>query len=120
VAVVTLAHGLMGAEKVYGFVERSFDDSQWALSPLINSNNLTGYLNLGFFSGASLLVAKRSASRRATIALGMAMMAGLSLTSGSRGALGTWMLGVLSVGIISVVRLRRSPRRDAKVSLGYL
>lgn len=120
IAVITLAHGLVGAERIYGIVERSFDDSQWALSPLVNSNNLAGYLNLGFFSGASLLVAKRSTPQRIAIALGTILMAGLSLTSGSRGALGTWILGVLSAAVIALVQASRSPRREEKSSLGYL
>lgn len=115
VALLTALHGVFGAERVYGFYERSFQDSQWALSPLINMNNLAGYLNLGVFSGLALALRARPAQRSALM-FGIALLMGLSLTSGSRGAAGTLLLGVASCGVFHAFRADRRNLRAIAAS----
>src|SRR5262249_31967167 len=50
-AFTTLGHGLIGATKVYGLYQPTFPALAWHVGPLLNPNNLAGYLNLGALSG---------------------------------------------------------------------
>lgn len=50
-ALVTLLHGLFDAERIYGSHLPSFATERFRRGPLLNSNNLSGYLNLGLGAG---------------------------------------------------------------------
>src|SRR5690606_7037353 len=62
-ALLTLGHGLVGARTVYGIYQPGFDVLPWQTGPLLNPNNLAGYLNLGTFCGLGLLL-KNEKERR--------------------------------------------------------
>ncbi len=120
VALVTLAHGILGAEQVYGFYERSFLGAQWALSPLINANNLAGYLNLGIFCGLALVLRAKSVEQRLGLSLGILLMLTLSLTSGSRGAVGTLALGLAGAGLLYALRRHKRDRNERSIDFGLV
>ena len=65
-ALVTLAHGLLDASRVFGIYKPTFTPTRWVTSPLLNPNNLAGYLNLGTFAGLGLLLSSRTSWSRAS------------------------------------------------------
>src|SRR5262245_34648682 len=84
-SLVTVAHGLVNATTVFGVYKPHYTVAPWHVSPLLNSNNLSGYLNLGAMCGLGLLVARRALLPRWVVALGVATTVGVDVTSGSRG-----------------------------------
>ena len=106
-AAITMLHGLAGARQVYGFFEATFEPSRWATSPLLNANNLAGYLNLGVFAGVGLLASSRTERFRWAIALGTALALGESMLCGSRGGALSLVLGLCALALW-IPRLGRS------------
>ncbi len=100
--LVTLGHRLVGAESLFGIYHPIFTSQGLAISPLLNPNNLAGYLNVGAFSGISLLVAKRVPVPRWTLMLGVALVVGLSADTGSRAGFVSLACG----GALTLVLLR--------------
>lgn len=100
VALVTLVHGVLDAEHIYG-VYNATDPSRWTRGPFVNGNNLSGYLNVGVFAGAGLWLTRRG---RARIVLGVAvlLMAAGSLLAGSRGGTAALALGVPMFAALSL------------------
>lgn len=98
VALVTLLHGLLGATRVFGLYEPTTHHGRWGLGPLLNPNNLAGYMNLGAFCGVGSVVTLREPSRRGLAALGVVLCVAVGLLTGSRG-------GVLAVALCSVLLL---------------
>ncbi len=94
VSLTTLAHGLLGVSQVYGLYQPSFQVSRWAVGPLLNSNNLAGYLCLGVFSGLGLLLSKRERLPRWPIRLALLLCAAGTLATGSRGGISALLLGL--------------------------
>lgn len=124
---ITLIHGLFGIESVFGLYDPSFGATRWAVSPLLNPNNLAGYLNLGLFTGVGLLATTQSSSQRWLYAFGIALLAGQSVLSASRGGVFSLLFGVLLVPIVlrSVrttpsERGRGSSRKTSRFVLGTL
>jgi O-antigen ligase len=98
-AVVTLLHGLLDAERIYGIHQPSFTVGRFRRGPLLNSNNLSGYLNLGLAAGAGLWLAGRSTLPRPLLALGMLIILSIDLASGSRGGLLVLILAALALAV---------------------
>lgn len=109
-ALLTLGHGLFAASRVFGVYEPTFATSRWHLGPLLNPNTLSGYLNLAAFTGLGLCLSRRLAPYRWLLGVGVAVIFGVSVLSGSRG--GVWLLplGLLLFGV--VILLRRKPGSD--------
>lgn len=122
VAVVTLAHGLAGATRVYGFHQPSQPVPRWSVAPLINPNNLSGYLNVGALAGLGLLLSRReSVGARVGLGLALAVIVAVSVLSGSRGGLVALALGVVILQVSVVARRWREVREQhvgAWVALG--
>lgn len=102
VALVTLLHKVVGAETVYGVYKPEFAHPNFALSPLLNSNNLAGYLNLGAFSGAALVVSRRRTGPRWLIAIAVSVTIAVGALTASRGG---WMALVAGVPLLGVALL---------------
>jgi tetratricopeptide (TPR) repeat protein len=119
VALVTLAHGVVGATHVFGVYQPTFRGSAWQLGPFLNPNNLSGYLNLGAFTGLGLVISERLARYRVVIGAGVAVSFAVSILSGSRG--GVWMLpaglGAFLL-LVYVSARRRSPRSRGELVRG--
>ena len=58
-ALTTVGHGLAGATKVFGLYQPSLPASSWHIGPLLNPNNLAGYINLGALAGLGLMLTRR-------------------------------------------------------------
>ncbi|MBM4356743.1 MAG: O-antigen ligase family protein [Deltaproteobacteria bacterium] len=111
--LVTIVHGLVGLEKVYGLYEPSFRQVAWHVGALLNPNNLAGYLNLGSLAGLGLLFEERPLLPRWMNAVGVAMLVGVNVVSASRGGVLTLLVGlVLLVIVQEVSRGRRAESRS--------
>jgi tetratricopeptide (TPR) repeat protein len=113
VAVVTLLHRLLGATHVYGFYRPVGEFSRASIGPLMNPNNLAGYLNFGVFCGLGLGLAQRSNGARAVVALGIALLLGAAIESGSRGGLVALVLGMAAFLPLALLMTRARSARPA-------
>jgi len=101
VALVTLAHGIVGATSLFGLYTPEHAVPRWGVPPILNPNNLSGYLNLGTFCGLGLLLAYRPPERskptlwRGGIGAGLALVVAVSVLAASRGGVLGLGLGVL-------------------------
>ncbi len=114
-SLVTLSHGLVGAERVFGLYEPSFKPSPWYLGPLLNPNNFAGYTNLGALCGLGLLLATKPIAPRWTIAIAVALILGINVTSASRGGVLLLLIGLASLAL--TVEFTRQRRAQSKVAL---
>lgn len=104
VALVSIAHGATDASKVYGFYAPRFGGERWHIGPLIDPNNLAGYLNLGVFAGLGLVAEESPFVPRWAIALAVAPVVGMSFIAESRGGFAALILGLVLLSFL----LRRS------------
>jgi tetratricopeptide (TPR) repeat protein len=98
VALSSLGHRLLGATRVYGVYEPVGEFAREKLGPLLNPNNLSGYLNAATFCGLGLLIMRRPPLLRWIIGLGVALQLGALLEAASRGGVGGFVLGLLAFG----------------------
>jgi tetratricopeptide (TPR) repeat protein len=94
-ALVTLGHGLADATSVYGLYKPQFGVAAWHVGPLLNPNNLAGYLNLGALTGLGLMLGDRPALPRWALGLGVATIVGIAVTAASRAGVASLLVGVL-------------------------
>jgi tetratricopeptide (TPR) repeat protein len=105
VALVTVAHGVAGTSKIYGLYVASFEVPAWHAGPLLNPNNLAGYLNLGVMCG--LGVALGTPERPSPWAwIGIACVIGVGVLSASRGGVLALPIGLVALAILLLVRRR--------------
>ncbi len=111
--LTTVLHGLAGMDKVFGLYAPVNHFAPWHIGPLLNSNHLAGYLNLGALCGLGLLLMQRPKVHPGIIGVGVAGVAAVSVAAASRGA-----IVLLPVGMaITVLLLRsRSSRHGGSVS----
>jgi hypothetical protein len=107
-ALVTLGHGLLGLTSVYGLYKPHFSALAWHIGPLLNPNNLAGYLNLGALCGLGLLLSHKPPVPRWILGAGVALIVGIEVTSASRA-------GVLALplGLVALAALRRRREDEA-------
>jgi tetratricopeptide (TPR) repeat protein len=106
IAIVTLAHGLLGATRVFGIYEPSFEPSRWRIGPFLNPNTLSGYLNLGIFSGLGLVYSRRMENGRWLVVIGVAVLFGVSVLTGSRGGVWLMPLGLVAFFVLTLTSHR--------------
>ncbi|MFZ5893963.1 MAG: O-antigen ligase family protein [Myxococcota bacterium] len=99
VSGVTLAHGLLGLSRVYGAYTPRSAPMPWHVGPLLNPNNLAGYLNLAAFCGLGLLASRRSPLAPWITGLGVATLLACSALAGSRGGLVALVLGMSALAV---------------------
>jgi len=95
VALVTVGHGLAGATKVYGWYTPHFNPASWHVGPIINSNNLAGYLNLAGTCGIGLLLSRQTSVPKWLLGLGIAIIEAVVVIAASRAGLVTMLIGLL-------------------------
>lgn len=119
VAICTLAHGLAGAQKVFGYYEPTFEPARWQVGPLLNPNNLSGYLNLGAFVGLGLAFAERGKDIRWLVGAGVALLLGVSLLSGSRAGFVLVPVGFATFALVRRMEsaIRRPPSASSRAEL---
>lgn len=96
IALSSLGHRLSGASTVYGVYEPVGEFAREKIGPLLNPNNLSGYLNVAVFCGLGLLIMRRPPLPRFVLALGVAFMLGALLDAASRGGLAAFGLGLIA------------------------
>jgi len=116
VATATISHGLLGLKDVYGLYKPSVELPAWHVGPLINTNTLAGYLNLGILSGMALVLTRSRDMPRWVIAAGIAFLIGVSVTSASRGGLVALLLGILILALLLRFKTARNSDDDPSES----
>jgi hypothetical protein len=116
VSLVALGHGLVGATSLFGLYTPELAIPRWGVPPILNPNNLSGYLNLGAFCGLGLLLSQRSRdesrspARLGLICAGLAVVVAVSVLAASRaGVLG---LGLGVMLFAALVWVAGSDRRE--------
>jgi tetratricopeptide (TPR) repeat protein len=94
VGFITFAHGLLGLHKIYGLYDPMFQPTRWHTGPLLNPNNLAGYLNLGLLSGAGIFLSREPRLPRAAVGVGVAALIGIVVICASRAGLVALVLGI--------------------------
>ncbi|XXX75072.1 O-antigen ligase family protein [Sorangium sp. So ce134] len=110
-ALTTIAHGLLGATKVFGLYQPRFSVASWHIGPLLNPNNLAGYLNLGILSGVGLLLTSRPLLPAWAAGIGLTAIVGVGIIASSRGGLIVLPLGLALFALLA--RQRRGRRRPS-------
>jgi tetratricopeptide (TPR) repeat protein len=100
VALVTIVHGLVGTTTVYGFYVPQFGTVPWHVGPLLNTNNLAGYLNLAAMSGLALLMSRQTEVPRWLAALGTTVIGATVVIAASRGGVLALLLGLLLLALV--------------------
>jgi hypothetical protein len=119
-ALVTLLHGLLGLSQVYGVYAPTFQPVLWHVGPLLNPNNLAGYLNLGFLSGAGMLLARKSPVPVWALGAGLATILGVGIISASRGGVLALPIGLVLLLVALRGRLRERDRGDSHTGRALL
>lgn len=115
VAVVALAHRVTGAGALYGVYEPRYANT-WLLAPMLNPNNLGGYLALGAITGVGTVLVKASPGRRGvTIAGTVACMVVVAMT-GSGGAVVALIVGLSAFLAWRAISKRGTPGLPSDLS----
>ncbi|MFO0549221.1 MAG: O-antigen ligase family protein [Polyangiaceae bacterium] len=108
VAIASLGHVLVGAQKVWGFYEPLHPVAPTHMGPLLNSNNLAGYLTLGALAGCGLLAAKSPPVGRPVIGAGILVLIAVCFRTASRGGIAALLFGLLIFAAAAVFTNRKS------------
>lgn len=121
IAFVHLAHGLVGATRVYGFYEPLFPADPSHFGPLLNGNNLAGYLNLGGIVGVGMLLSRRRSASVWLLALGVSLIVAASVRAASRGGAVALVAGLGVLVVVHLVRRRATKSwRDFVLTAGLV
>jgi tetratricopeptide (TPR) repeat protein len=118
--LLTIAQGLLGLDKWLGLYEPRYAHPSWALSPLLNSNNFAGYLNLAIFVAIGLAMTGRPPVPRWALGLAAAILFALSLLTGSRGGGLTLLIGMVFVALALRSQAPRARRLGTPTLPGWL
>jgi tetratricopeptide (TPR) repeat protein len=121
-AIVTLAHSSIGAERVFGLY-KPHDMQGYVvgrIGPLLNPNHVAAYANMGACVAAGVALEERQLTGRIVAAAGALLLAGTSVWAGSRGGTGSLLFGVVMVFALTLLMRRQrgsSLRAEALVVL---
>jgi tetratricopeptide (TPR) repeat protein/O-antigen ligase len=107
-ALSALAHNAVGAQKVFG-VYRPRELHAYApghYAPLLNTNHLAAYLNIGACVSLGALLSRRNIPR-ALSGSAMLVLVAMSIWQGSRGATGTLLFGLVLTFVLTLYAKRR-------------
>lgn len=118
VAVVAIAHELLGAHAVYGLYQP--DGLARVRGPFVNLNHQAGFLVLTTALGAGL--ALYAPNLRARLFWGGGVLLGVvaAVLSHSRAGIPAVVFGVVLTGVLALLERRRAPGWIAPVSVGGL
>ena len=106
-ALVTVAHQLLEANRVFG-IYQPHAAFTGRIGPLLNSNHLAGYLNLGALCAVGLALSPRDESPRWLFATAAIIDVAASLRTASRGGAAALLVGLLLLGVLIVIPSGRS------------
>jgi hypothetical protein len=116
-AVSALAHPMFGAHKLFGLYEPE-GLSERHLAPLMNPNNLAGYLNVALCLALAMALAAEPHVPRVIAATTVLLLGAAQLWVASRGGVVAMGLGVVIV--IAIERLARSRIQGAVATLSLI
>ncbi len=116
VCAITLLHGILDIKKIYGLYEPT-ENWRWIRGPLINGNNLAGYLNLGLFAGAGVWFSGRGQRLARFLTLGLPVLGVGVLLADSRGATVSIALGLVLLAVLLIAQ-RPGARPGLVLTLG--
>src|SRR5262249_8681150 len=93
-----------------------FAVAPWHVGPLLNPNNLAGYLNLAAMCGVGMLLSRRPPAPRWLVAIGVATIVAVDVSAASRCGVFAFPLGLVALAI--VLRRQRESRRDPSLPSG--
>jgi tetratricopeptide (TPR) repeat protein len=110
-AVAALAHPVFGATKVFGTYEPA---DPWAydprhIAPLLNSNHLAGYVNIGLMVSLAASLVRRGSIPRPIAVVAALILIATNFWGASRGGTGAMVFGILAT-FAATLLVRRSER----------
>lgn len=117
-AVFALLHPAFGAHRLYGIYQPGPGIAERHIAPLMNPNNLAGYLNVAFCLALAATLAPEPRVPRALGAAVVLLLATTQVWVASRAGVVTMALGALVV--IAITRIARAPRRGAVMTLSVV
>ncbi len=111
VALVTLGHQLLEAKKVFG-VYQPRGNFPGRIGPLLNSNHLAGFLNLGALCAVGLALSPQGDAPRWLFATAAIIDVGASLRAASRGGAASLLVGLLLLGVLIAIPSTRSQQKE--------
>ncbi len=117
-AFSALAHMAVGAEKVFGLYRPREVHAYRAghLAPLLNTNHLAAYLNMGTCVAVGALVTGRTVPRSLSASVAL-ILAATSVWQGSRGATAALVSGTVATVVLSLYVRRRSGRSGTNAAV---
>lgn len=113
-AVVTLVHMGLDARKVFGLYAPKTDVS--LVAPLLNTNQVGGYLNVALCVALASMLAPEPIAPRPLLALATVLLLGMILWLPSRGAVAGMVGGVVLVTVLTFA-LRNEAKRGVQLLL---
>jgi hypothetical protein len=109
VGAITFVHGLVEADTVYGIYEPGFAPLPWHVGPLLNPNNLSGYLNMSALCGLGLLYPHHTKMPAWFVGIGLVVVGAVDVVAASRGG-----IAALCVGVLVYLVATRERTRDGR------
>ncbi len=114
ITLVALLHTVAAVDKVYGFYAPR--TGVGIIAPLLNTNHLAAYANIGLVLAGASMVSARPCANRVLLGVVVLFLVGAQVWFASRGAVGVLLLVVVA---LAVTRLRKGPPRFlAPLALG--
>ncbi|MFW6023803.1 MAG: O-antigen ligase family protein, partial [Myxococcota bacterium] len=105
-AVVGLAHAAVDAERVFGLYAPRYDMPRPVLAPLLNPNQLAGFLAMGVPVLAALGLGTRDLAVRSLWLAGSAICGATTVVTLSRGGLAGLVAGLVLLGLLVTIKQR--------------
>jgi tetratricopeptide (TPR) repeat protein len=112
-ALATVGHDLVNATKVFGVYQPRHLFPSMRMGPLLNGNNLAGYLNLGALCGIGLIMTRRPLLPVWLVGVGVAAIVGVAVRSASRAGVAVLPIGVVALAILVRAARNRGGARSA-------
>jgi hypothetical protein len=109
-AAAALLHPAFGAHRLFGLYEPMSQISARHIAPLMNPNNLAGYLNVAICLALSTVLSPEPVVAKPIAAAAVAVLGATQMWVASRGGVVTMVLGVLLV--FAIARTARSNARE--------
>ncbi len=103
IAAAALVHPVIGARKVFGIYEpnETYAYVEHHVAPLLNTNHLAAYVNIGVFLALGCVLERREALPRPPALVIVLLLGATTVWTLSRGGTATLMLGALLVVMIT-------------------